>query len=109
MEEPRPDQPDTPPEGPKPHQHTAPHRLNRRQFIGLTALGGAVAAGTVVIAERSSGSPKPGAKGHPAHSGSRPTETVGDVDGSGTQETKLADGVSIPTSSEIVAENAKVG
>jgi len=81
-------------------------RLNRRRFIGLTAAGGAATAAVVLgIAEsQSGGTPKagpshPGADRshhHPAPTRARATTTV-------------VDGVRLPTSPAIVAENAKTG
>jgi hypothetical protein len=88
--------------------HASP-RVDRRRFIGWTAAGGvAAAAAALGIAESSSGDdhqtgsdaartgtkPKPGAGGT-----ALPSEVV----------TQLIDGVELPISPAIVAENAKTG
>ncbi len=76
--------------------------MNRRRFIGWGAAGGAVAAAAALgIAETSGGSEAPGRTA--AHrprprSAARTPSTA-----------RLADGVTIPTSAEVIAENAKTG
>ncbi len=111
MEEPRPDGSDAPRHGAAPRQHTAPIRLNRRGFIGLAAVGGAItAAAAVGIVESTSQGDRQGATGTTHHAKSHPAETSAGSGGpprSGT--TTLLDGVVLPTSAAIVAENSKTG
>jgi hypothetical protein len=106
VEEP-PDQPDPHHEGSRPHRHAGPVRLNRRGFIGLTALGGVITAAAVagIVEGTSQGDGQHAAHPPKHHSKSPPAKTL---DTSGTS-TRLADGVVIPTSAAIVAENARLG
>jgi hypothetical protein len=111
MAEPGSDPSDAPSTRPGPHRHTAPVRLNRRRFIGLAALGGAVtAAAATGIVEATSGGNRQGeavtqaahhSKSHPGRSPVGP--------GSGASNTTLPDGVVLPTSAAIVTENARTG
>ncbi len=84
-------------------------RFTRRRFIGWASAGGVVTvAAAIGIAEATTGAERPPsttaarAVRRSAHTTSRtqpPTEAI----------TTLPDGVAIPTSSAIIAENAKVG
>jgi hypothetical protein len=114
MEEPPSIESDVPSEGTesnpqgKPHRHGAPHRLNRRQFIGWTAAGGALTAGAVtgiVHASEPVTHQKPRSK---AHTSETLAESVEPPASTGSSTT-LADGVILPASAAIVAENAKTG
>ena len=108
MDESTPDRPEVPSGGSGSHRHSAPVRLNRRGFITLSAVGGAITAAAVVgVVEGTSSGNSPtaqtAARHHPK---SHPVTTPADPDGS---TTTLPDGTVIPTSAAIVAENAKTG
>ncbi|MGH9079855.1 MAG: N,N-dimethylformamidase beta subunit family domain-containing protein, partial [Acidimicrobiales bacterium] len=78
-------------------------RVNRRRFIGLGAAGGAVAAAAALgISDAVSGSHP--ATGHPADHRVPPSSAPDKV-----STTRLSDGVTLPTSAAIVAENTKPG
>ncbi|HEV3280200.1 MAG TPA: N,N-dimethylformamidase beta subunit family domain-containing protein [Acidimicrobiales bacterium] len=78
-------------------------RINRRRFIGWGAAGGAAAAAVALgISEAVPGSSE--AKGHPADHHRAPRSASNQV-----STTKLSDGVTLPTSAAIRAENAKTG
>jgi hypothetical protein len=111
----RPDDHTSPSQGPKHSRrgHTSP-RLDRRRFIGLSAAGGAaIAAAALGISDATSGdngnATEAGARSR-ASSGAKakrakrapappPSEVI----------TELADGLELPISPAIVAENAKAG
>ncbi len=88
-------------------------RLNRRGFIALTAAGGvATAAVALGVAEsESSGTPKAAGKVDTKSHQPRQTGRSGESAGKrpATQATTVVDGVRLPTSPYIVAENAKTG
>ena len=82
--------------------------LNRRGFIALTAVGGAATAAVAlgIVEAESGGAPK-------AATGSDrpklPRKSKVSEGTTGTRQTTLVDGVRLPTSPYIVAENAKTG
>ena len=98
---------DEPAERTGPHRHSAPVRLNRRGFIAVGAVGAALTAAAAVGAtEATSSGKRPGGgtairnhRSHPHRGDPAPSETLG----------TLADGVVVPTSAAIVAENARTG
>lgn len=78
-------------------------RIDRRRFIALGAVGGILAGGAALgIAEASGGGSQ--ARGGADRPRARPRSAP---DRPAT--TRLSDGVTVPTSEEIVAENAKTG
>ncbi len=87
-------------------------RLSRRTFIGLTGAGGAVtAAATLALAKSPAGSTvRPGVRSADASvdAGLAPGEALVPVRDT-ESVTRSADGVLLPTSEAIVAENAKPG
>ena len=87
---------------PHPDGDAAASRFDRRRFLAWTAAGGVLAAGAAVGIAESSGSDKSGsAAGHRTdHRASTTSKKV---------VSKLPDGVAIPTSAAILAENAKTG
>jgi hypothetical protein len=81
-------------------------RVHRRQFIGLAATGGVVAAGAAALAvyeTRGSGHPAAARTTTPPRAKKPVPQTATVVN------TKLADGVTVPVNPAIVAENAKTG
>ncbi len=79
-----------------------PGRIDRRRFLAWTAVGGVVAAGAAIgIAESSGSDEHATGQGHPTN---RHAATS-----SKKVNSALPDGVVIPTSAAIVAENAKTG
>lgn len=92
--------PESTPTGPGTHRiHSSGPRIDRRRFLGWGAAGGALAAATAFgIAEAASG----GSPATEAHR-TRPRTAAA------RSSTALPDGVVVPTSEAIVAENAKTG
>jgi hypothetical protein len=88
--------------------HASP-RVDRRRFIGWTAAGGVAAAAVALgIAESSSGDDhKTGADA--ARTRTKPKPGAGDTPLPSQVVTQLIDGVELPISPAIVAENAKTG
>src|SRR5271166_2659382 len=87
---------------PDPEGDAAPTRFDRRRFLVWTAAGGVVAAGTAIgIAESSGSDEHASANGDRAK---RPTSAK-----SRKLTSTLPDGVVVPTSAAILAENAKIG
>ena len=87
---------------PDPEGDPAPARFDRRRFLAWTAAGGVVAAGTAIgIAESSGSDEHASANGDRAK---RPTSAK-----SRKLTSTLPDGVVVPTSAAILAENAKTG
>lgn len=87
---------------PTPSRFPGEVRLNRRRFIGLTAAGGVAAALAFGIADAESGNDakataKPPA--HPADKGKTSTH----------ESVAVVDGLTLPTSPFIIAENARPG
>jgi len=90
-----------------PHRHSAPVRLNRRGFIAVGAVGAAItAAAAVGAAEVTSAGKRQGGESATRTHRSKPHR--GDPPASDTLTT-LADGVVVPASAAIVAENARTG
>ena len=85
--------------------------LNRRGFIVLTAAGGAAAAAVALgIADaESGGTPKAEARTGANRLHAKPKAPGRTGGPAGTQTTTVVDGVRLPTSPAIVAENAKTG
>ena len=93
---------------PGPHRHSAPIRLNRRGFIAVGAVGTAItaAAAAGIVEATSSGN----GQGREATTPGTHRSTSRRGDPSAPRAaTTLADGVVIPTSAAIVAENARTG
>jgi N,N-dimethylformamidase beta subunit-like, C-terminal len=81
-------------------------RMDRRRFLGWSALGGLVVVGAAVGYEESKGDAKPGTRS-PAASRARATSRKGRAQTTGL--TTLSNGVVVPTSDAIKAENARTG
>jgi len=101
---------------PRPHRYTEEQfRLNRRRFIGWTAAGGVAAAAVALgIAESGSGNgpndaDRTTADTHPARPRSDRAHDAHRNPAAQRAEITLVDGVKLPTSPAIVAENAKTG
>jgi len=99
------------------HAHSAP--VSRRKFIGLSAAGGAVTAAAALFVAQSASPGSPDAvatRGHPRpraaglHGGAElaPGDAIIPVHDTGAT-TRSENGVLLPTSDAIVAENAKPG
>ncbi len=87
---------------PDPEGEDAPTRFDRRRFLTWTAAGGVAAAGVALGIAESSGSDK--SADDTAHRTNRPTSAT-----SKKVVSKLPDGVAVPTSAALLAENAKTG
>ncbi len=81
--------------------------MDRRRFIGWSALGGLAAVGAAVAYEETQGKGKPSSQ-HPSAKGGHARKAPKHAD-EPTGTSVLADGVTIPTSKAIIAENAKTG
>ncbi len=80
--------------------------LDRRRFLGLSVAGGLALVGVgaaVAVEESGSGTAAPARRAAP------PRRTSGARAAPEVRLTKLADGVVVPTSAAIIAENAKTG
>ena len=100
------DGPTGPGDQPRSPESESSARLNRRRFIGLAAAGG-VAAGAVAIGvaeSQSGGGPKAAEK---VHAEARARHHHADQPAGATAT--VVNGVRLPTSAAIVAENAKTG
>jgi hypothetical protein len=87
---------------PNPEVRVDPARFDRRKFLTWTAVGGVVAAGTAIgIAESSGSDDHASGTGHRTE---RPTAAT-----TKSTNSTLPDGVVVPTSAAILAENAKTG
>jgi hypothetical protein len=106
-----------PPDGPEESGSPAEGgraRIDRRRFLGWTAIGGAAtAAAAFGIAEAASSGPRPGADEKPGGAagddGRRRQARPGTQPASELQFTTTPDGVTLPTSPAIAAENTKPG
>ena len=92
------------PDGSEPEHGESPPRFDRRRFIAWTAAGGVVAAGTALGIAEAGGSTK--GSGDAARP---PSTTSPSTSASARTVSALPDGVDVPTSAAIVAENAKTG
>jgi N,N-dimethylformamidase beta subunit-like protein len=81
-------------------------RIDRRRFIGWSAIGGLAVAGAVVGYEESSSH---GGTPEARPTSRRPPKAEPAAHATHARSTTLADGVVIPTSEAIMAENAKTG
>ncbi len=85
-------------------------RMNRRRFLGWSAVGGLAVVGAAVGLEEATGggqsSPRPSAA---ARSRSNRKSNAGTRTDQSSGRTTLADGVVVPTSEVVKAENAKPG
>jgi len=93
--------------------------VSRRRFLGLAVAGGTAAA-VAALAIEESGSPKSkpsaggirsgyGTKDHPVEASINPGETIVPPHPTVASTTTVVDGVTLLTSPDIVAENAKAG
>ncbi len=83
--------------------------MNRRRFIRLTAVGGALAAAAAAAIFEATQREHQAATRANTHSASHPGKTSHNPPSPGGSATTLADGVTLPTSAAIVAENARRG
>ena len=87
---------------------TSRHTLSRRKFLGWTAAGGAVAA-VVAVAVVTDSSSKPGPTSSTGTSGTNAAKGSSTTTTAPHATRATVDGVSLPTSRAIIAENARTG
>lgn len=95
------------PEAARSAQRLERDRISRRRFIGWSTVGGLAVAGAAIAVGESGGG---GAPGHNrSTTAGRSKAAAAAQSGDATETTTLSDGVVVPTSAAIKAENAKTG